>query len=45
MMGRHRQVSRVQLQKCDVFGTHPRAFFAILLCLSSAMRVERLDCC
>ena len=45
MMGRHRQVSRVQLQKCDVLDSHPRTFFAILLCLSSAMRVERLHCC
>jgi hypothetical protein len=44
MMARHRQVSRVQLEKCDVLGTHPRKFFAFLLCLSSAMRVERLDC-
>ena len=44
MMGRHRQVSRVQLEKSDVLVTHPRTDFAILLCLSSAMRVERLDC-
>jgi hypothetical protein len=41
MMGRHRQVSRVQLEKSDVLGTHPRTFFASVS-LSSAMRVERL---